>query len=344
MDGICTLANDAIYDQLVALLNSIEVHAPGMPVCVYPYNDQVERITAAIADRPQVQLYDDRDSLDRWEDFFRQVETARQQWDSHTPAADKDQIRGNSRYHRFRRFAAFDGPFDRFLYLDGDTLLLKEVSGIFAALDQADWVVYDFQHKDPGHVYQVQSPRLRQRFSPDRLATEIFCSGFYATRRHLFSDQQLASLAQALAEGDAELLHPTAVDQPILNYMAMASNLNICNLALTLPADQITGCCVTSPHFRPQPLSGSPDPTVPGPVLYDKNNRLTYLHYIGLSSRLFARLCQGENLDFPYRDIFLDYRYLKTPHDRPILQGKPRLSHQPPNLFKRALRKLKLSR
>ncbi|MFO7029254.1 hypothetical protein B9T07_04150 [Limnospira fusiformis CCALA 023] len=44
MDGICTLANDKVYDQLVALLNSIEANqGADMPVCIYPYNDNIER-------------------------------------------------------------------------------------------------------------------------------------------------------------------------------------------------------------------------------------------------------------------------------------------------------------
>jgi len=28
--------------------------------------------------------------------------------------------------------------------------------------------------------------------------------------------------------------------------------------------------------------------------------------------------CSGENLDFPYRDIFLHYRYLYEPSQRPV--------------------------
>jgi len=45
MDGICTLGNDVVYDQLVALLNSIEaIQGPEMPVCVYPYDDKLKKL------------------------------------------------------------------------------------------------------------------------------------------------------------------------------------------------------------------------------------------------------------------------------------------------------------
>ena len=83
MDGICTLANDRVYDQVVALLNSIEaILGPEMPVCIYPYNDETEKIAAEIANRPNVQLYNDKDSMQRWDQFFRDV------WDAHPTAQE----------------------------------------------------------------------------------------------------------------------------------------------------------------------------------------------------------------------------------------------------------------
>jgi hypothetical protein len=37
VNGIYTLANDVVYDQLVALLNSIEANvSPNIPVCIIP--------------------------------------------------------------------------------------------------------------------------------------------------------------------------------------------------------------------------------------------------------------------------------------------------------------------
>lgn len=113
MDGICTLANDKVYDQLVALLNSIEANqGPDMPVCIYPYNDNIERITAEVARRPQVQIYSDRQSMERWDQFFKDV------WDAHPNAHQRRLEKGFVPYYRFghhRPFCAFDGPFDRLL-------------------------------------------------------------------------------------------------------------------------------------------------------------------------------------------------------------------------------------
>jgi hypothetical protein len=329
MNGICTLANDVVYDQLIALLNSIEaIYGQTMPVCIYPYDDQTERIAAAIKTRPNVQLYDDRASIERWEQFVRQIwdihPTARQRWGNSDPTY----------YHRVgthRRFCAFDGPFERFLYMDADTLLLSSVDSIFTALDQQDWVVYDFQYKDPTHVYEVNAAKLNQVFGSERVATEIFCSGFYASKRNLFDQAARTKLLENLQNGEAEILYPMAPDQTILNYMVMKSGIASLNLALSLPATERTGNSVTSPHFEARDH-----------LLFDHGKRLTYLHYIGISSKYFARLCTGENVDFPYRDIFLHYRYLHEP--RPQLSPVPQRYNAPPSLMQRMIKKVGLGR
>jgi len=49
INGICTLANDQVFNQLVALLNSIEVMlGKDFPVCVYPYDDRTHRQRSAL--------------------------------------------------------------------------------------------------------------------------------------------------------------------------------------------------------------------------------------------------------------------------------------------------------
>jgi hypothetical protein len=332
MDGICTLANDRVYNQLVALLNSIEVNGgKDIPVCVYPYDENTERIRGEIAQRPNVQLFDNQEIIERWDNF------AKSAWDSHPTAKERWLKAGSRGYHRFgthRRYCAFDGPFERFIYMDGDTLLMSPLDRVFAQLDNYDCVVYDFQHKDITHVYEVTSPKLLEIFPQERLNQEIFCSGFYGSKKGLFDGERRNWLIEQLRAGEAEILYPMAPDQTIVNYMMMRSNFSIYNLALQLPKEERTGCCVTSPHF--QALDN---------ILYDQGNRLTYLHYIGLSSSLFTRLCSGENLDFPYRDIFLHYRYLYQPSQRPIFTGSPKPYQPPtPTFWQKVTRKLGLGK
>jgi hypothetical protein len=330
--GICTLANDYVYDQVLALINSIEVHAgKDMPVCIYPYDDNLERLRALAKERSQVQLFEDQTIIDRWD---RWVATM---WSHHPTAAEKWlAVNGKPGIHRMgthRRFCAFEGPFDHFIYMDADTLLLDSPDLIFETLDSdVDWVAYDFQYKDLSHVFDLDSKKLSLLFTEEELRQKVFCSGFYGTKKSAVQPEDIEFYIQNLAQGDAEVLYPMAPDQTILNYFVLRKPISSVNLALTLPSDKKTGNSVTSAHFA-----------IRDNLVFDKGIRLLYLHYIGISSKFMAQLCQGQNLDIPYRDVFLHYRYLNANDTPPTLAGDPiSLKPKKTSLGDRILRKLSL--
>lgn len=322
MNGICTLANDRVFDQLVGLLNSISaVLGPETPVCVYPFDDQIERVQAEIQRRPNVTLYDDAESIDRWDQFMVRM----------APERLKQTLR---LYGAHRRFCAFDGPFEKFIYMDADTLAMDSMAQVFQQLDQCDWVVYDFQFLDPTKIYNLASPKLLQIFPQGRIDREIFCSGFYGAKQGLFGQAQRDWLIAQIRGGESEILYEGAGEQPVLNYMVMRSGLTSCNLAHILPEGKATGCSATSKHFEDQDH-----------ILYDRGHRLTYIHYIGIKPQVIEQICAGKNIDFPYRDIFLHYRYLHEPEKRPVFSGTPKPYNYspPPSLFQKVMKKLKLA-
>ncbi len=320
MNGICTLANDRVFDQLVALLNSIEANiSRDMPVCIYPFDDQLDRIRDEIRDRPNVTIFDDQDSIQRWDNFMQRIAPER--------------LSQNLRlYGAHRRFCAFDAPFDRFVYMDADTLALSPMNHVFAQLKHHDWVVYDFQFLDPSKIYNLDSPKLYDVFSAERIGKEIFCSGFFAGKRGLFDAEQRELLIAQLQAGDREILYPGAGEQPIINYMVMKSGIKSCNIAQLLPYGQSTGCSVTTKHFEER-----------NHLLYDRGLRLTYLHYIGVKPQQMQQVCNGEDAVFPYRDLFLYYRFLHQSEKRPTFREMPLQSIQktPLNLVQKALKKLR---
>ncbi|MDB9526886.1 sugar transferase [Oscillatoria sp. CS-180] len=329
MDGICTLGNDNVYDQIVALLNSIEVHAgKSFPVCIYPYDDRLDKLRQLAASRPHLHLFEEKAIIERWDQWVHQI------WSHHPTAAEKWlAINGKSGIHRMgthRRFCAFEGPFDRFIYMDADTLLLSSPETIFKALDYVDWVTYDFQYKNLSHVFDLSSPKLKSLFSEKALEMKTFCSGFYGAKLGAVAQDDIEWYLQRLAQGEAEVLYPMAPDQTILNYFVLRRPIESANLAIALSREERTGNSVTSTHFEERDN-----------VVFDGDLRLLYLHYIGISSKLIARLCEGENLDIPYRNTFLHYRYLHAPQQRPSFEG-PLVSTEPtkPSLGRRILRKL----
>ncbi|MEC4815609.1 MAG: sugar transferase [Scytonema sp. PMC 1069.18] len=320
MNGICTLGNDIVFDQLVALLNSIEaILGAETPVCIYPFDEQTQRIADEIAKRPNVFLFDNQESIHRWDKFMVEASPA-------SMNRRKYRIYGGH-----RRFCAFDGPFDKFVYMDADTLVMNSLDVVFQKLDEYDCVVYDFQFRFPEKVYNIESPKLLKVFDEDFIKNQIFCSGFYASKKGLFSSEKMEELLSYLKAGEREILYQTG-DQPVINYMFMRSGIPIYNFSHHLSNNEITGCTVTSSHFEEKDW-----------ILYDRGNRLTYLHYIGIPPNVMEAVCAGENIEFPYRDLFLYYRYLREPEKRPVFTNPPKTLDAPqPSLLKRALRKLNL--
>jgi hypothetical protein len=300
--GIYTFANDVVFDQLVALLNSIEANVdPAIPVCIIPYDDQLDRVRSEIKQRSNVTLFKNAESIAYWEDF------AARAWGSHRKAQRVWKERGWSstyRLERHRKLCCLDGEFDQYVYFDADTLALSSLDRVFEKLNQFDWVTYDFQHcSDFNYIVDCSEPKLFDLFSQDYLASHLFCSGWFASKKGVFDRARLNELLNKLESGESEVMAWRDSDQAVLNYLVLRSGISYCNLAFEADA---TGCHWTSQFHEKDHR------------LYDDNDRqVTYLHYMSVSSSQFRQLCAGHDVELPYRDLFLHYRYLKSPHDRP---------------------------
>lgn len=318
-DGIYILANDVVFDHLVALLNSLEVNgAKDIPVCIIPYDDRMEKVRVEIAIRHNVTLFENTDSIDFWEDF------ATQAWTSHRKAQKVWQAKGWQQVHclgMHRKFCCFDGHFDKFVYFDCDTLLMGSLDYIYQKLDEFDWVANDFQYKsDLNYVFDLSSPKLPEIFNLGKLHSHIFCAGWFAAKKGILNRNNSNQLLENLISGEAEILSLRGTDQPLFNYLVARSGISFYNFAYHQPAG------VTGNHWSSQF-------DVIDDVLYDKGRRLTYLHYMSISAAKINQLCAGEDVEIPYRDVFLHYRYLNSPETQPKLA--------PPNLLVRLQRNLK---
>ncbi|MDJ0697439.1 Npun_R2821/Npun_R2822 family protein [Mastigocoleus sp. MO_188.B34] len=308
-EGIYTLANDVVYDQLVALLNSIETNAGrDIPVCIIPYDQQLDKVQKEIAARENVTLFEDTESIAYWENF------ATQAWKSHSTAEEIWSAKGISgiyRLPRYRKYCCFDGSFDKFIFFDADTLLMQPLDYVYQSLNQYDWVVNDFQYKSAiSYIFDCPQDELLAIFSPEVIKSQIFCSGWFASHKGMFDSSQRELLLKHLNSGEANIMAWRDSDQTLLNYMVWRSGISFYNFAYHDLAN--TAGSHWSSKFD-----------VMDNVLYDEGRRLTYLHYMSISSSKFSRLCAGEDVNIPYRDIFLHYRYLKSPESRPKTLTSP---------------------
>ncbi len=305
-NGIYTLANDVVYDQLVALLNSIEANAGrDIPVCVIPYNNQLDKVKAELEKRDNVTLFEDQDSITYWEDF------ATQAWTAHSKAQKVWQERGVSgiyRLTRHRKYCCFDGPFEKFIFFDADTLLMRPIDYVYQKLDEYNWVTNDYQYKSAiTYIFDCPEEELLKIFSPETIKSQIFCSGWFASKRGIFDSAMRVKLLEHLKSGEADVMAWRDSDQTLLNYMVWRSGISFYNFAYA-GDKQATGSHCSSKFDEIDH------------VLYDQGQPITYIHYMSVPSSQFTQLCSGEDTDIPYKELFLHYRYFKSLNERPILK------------------------
>ncbi len=330
--GIYTLANDAVYDQLVALLNSIETNVdPNIPVCVIPFDDRLNRVKEEIDLRPNVTLFQDQSSIDRWENFARQFVSA------HPEAKRSNQ--SHPRWYRgklHRKFVAFDGPFERFIFFDGDSLAMKPVTDVLARLETYDFVFDDWEHiKSQDHA-ALNIPLIEETgvFTESEILPNLHCSSFFGSKHGIFGIEELAVLQKRIAEqGEAAWVNSQGWwdDAFLFNYMTLRSNRPLFNFTLSPDGQERTGNCANTDPFS----------TV-NQVLYNEQGLkpIHRIHYMGYSAADFTRLCQGEDVDIRFKDIFLHYRFLKQPEQRPLVLKSPNLLTKTNRLIQRAIKKL----
>ncbi|MFP4101130.1 Npun_R2821/Npun_R2822 family protein [Coleofasciculus sp.] len=310
--GIYTLANDAVYDQLVALLNSIEVNvSPDIPVCVIPYDERLERVKPEVDSRTNVTLFDNWDSIQRWEDFAQQV------WAAHPQGRQKNAARlVRVRKHAQRRYAAFDGSFDKFVVYDADSLAMKPLNNIYEKLEKYDFVFDDWEHKKTDSVAALKLSKIEEygQFKAAEVRPKLHCSSFFGTKLGLLDETTLSNFIERLIN-QREVEWINGVSEAFLfNYMTLRCDRPLYNFTLSPNGQDRTGNCADA------------DPFVNiDNVLYNEQGLkpIHRIHYMNYSASDFVRLCQGEDVNICYKDIFLYYRFLKQPEQRPKTLKRP---------------------
>jgi hypothetical protein len=331
--GIYTLANDVVYDQLVALLNSIEANVnPDIPVCVIPYDERIDRVKQELHSRPNVTLFENWDSIQRWEEFAHQV------WAAH-PRTSQTRLSRPKWYqgHLQRKFAAFDGLFDKFVFYDADSLAMKPLNDVFEKLDNYDFVFDDWEHVKPEPVAALNISVIESSglYKEADIRPKIHCGSFFGSKRGFFDATELSRLKEQLIEKrEVEWIngHGWWDDVFLFNYLTLRCDRPLFNFTLSPNGQDRTGNCADA------------DPFVNvDNVLYNEQGLkpIHRLHYMNYSSRDFARLCKGEDVDIRYKDVFLSYRFLKQPELKPTELKSPSLFVKSNRNLQTVLQKIK---
>jgi hypothetical protein len=199
--GVYFLANDGIMEQVLGFLNSFRTHNPRLPLCLVPFAGDDHRVRA-LADRFAFTVWQDDARLGGCDAISREFH------DGVTMG-------------QYRKLAMWSGPFDEFLYIDADTIVLDAVDFVFDHLDR-----YDFVTSHSG------IPRIRHWVWRDSIYdTGVLASeqieyatntGFVASRAGLID---VAAVRRDLAAPLALAPHMELLcrEQPLLNYLIVTS-------------------------------------------------------------------------------------------------------------------------
>jgi hypothetical protein len=331
--GIYTLANDVVFDQLVALLNSIETNVGNyFQVCVIPYDDKLDLVNKELKSRPNVTLFDDQESFKKWDEFADKI------WSAH-PRSKQSKYSRTKWYKGslHRKFASFDGTFDQFAFYEGDTLAMKPLNRLFELLQSYDFVFDDWEHNKPIESTAINISLIEKATSyrEEDIRPLLHDASFFGAKKGLFSQDFLEQLTQKLInEKEVEWINEIGWwdDVFLFNYLTFRLERPIFNFTLSPNKQEVTGNCAEV------------DPFINiDNVLYNEQGSkpIHRIHYMKYSSRDFAGLCQGIDADIRYKDIFLHYRFLKAPEQQPTQLRPPHPLSKVSGQFQKVMDKVK---
>jgi hypothetical protein len=327
--GIYTLANDNVYDQVIALINSIRSnYNQSIPICIIPYDDKIQRLGSLVSD--SVFLFDDRESLDKWDKFALDV------WSNEcfNSRQRKAWYHGSN---TIRKLCSFDGIFKKFIYIDSDSLVMSSLEDCFNKLDDYDCFFDDWEHSKNNPFLNIDLIKEKYDISDIDVRSNCHCSDFFGSKSTLLTDQSIRDLRSALCdEGDIRFINERGWwdEVYLFSYITFKLNWKVFNYTLS-----------TNPRERTGNIAGV-DPFVENEyVLFNKQGLkpIHRIHYMGYSSDVFRRLCKGENTNIPHQEVFLYYRFMDDEEQRQRPLKKANLADTTQRLLQKIVQKIKKS-
>lgn len=301
--GIYTLANDHLYDQVIALINSVRMNYDrNIPICIIPYDDKVEKLTSLR--KENVFLFDNRSSIRKWSEFASAI------WNSDRFSSRKR----NAWYHganTIRKLCSFDGKFEEFIYIDSDELVMSSLEDCFQKLNEYDCVFDDWEHRKENCFLDTNAIARKYPYSRDEIKRYCHCSDFFAAKSSLLSPEILDRLKfSLLEEGEVDFIQEKGWwdEVYLFSYLTFKMNWKFFNYTMSENSEDRTGNIAGVNPFVEK-----------NHVLYNEQGLkpIHRIHYMGYSAKEFQRLCRGEEVNIPHRDVFLYYRFLEEPEARP---------------------------
>ncbi|BAY07388.1 Npun_R2821/Npun_R2822 family protein [Calothrix sp. NIES-2098] len=270
--GIYIVANDKVMDNAIALLNSIRYYDREVLVYLIPFNENYHKVAEQLSTLHNVQIFPDLELIEKFTKRIGEI-------------FDRDFL---ALPNKMRKLVAWFGPLDEFIYIDTDIVVFEKIADNLDKLSEVDFFCCDYHHAND-KLRNIFSPLVKeQQIFSDNQLEDVFNSGFWASRKGAITEPQMdETLRECAAHREYFDFSEGVTDQPILNY-----------LILKLIAKR--GNLVKIPGGGPGSWAGSRKFQQQDYVLYDRGQRLKYLHWAGIKM----------TSNSPYWELWKHYRYL----------------------------------
>lgn len=275
--GVYIVANDRVGENAIALLSSLRLSDPDIPVYLIPFNDDYHTVAERLSTLYNVQLFPDLDFLSALTQKIGEI-------------FPRDFL---ALPNKMRKLAAWFGPLDEFLYIDTDILFFTPVSETLSYLDAAEFIWCDYHFK--GGLEDVFSEVVpEQNIFSDEALKDVFNSGLWGSKKSALSlDRLYELLSECAAHREYFDFSNGTTDQPIMNYLVLKAIPRRLNIVKVNPGEP--GSWGGTPHFEQRE-----------DVLFDGDRPLRYLHWAGTPMRTGG----------PYRSLWEHYRYRNDPEGK----------------------------
>lgn len=272
--GVYCLANDKVLDWMIAFLESLRYYEPKRELIIIPFDDDTALLSKL---------------SEKYNFTFLQDETL--------PELDKlgMHVDPNDRgfpIHPFRKFASFWGPFEHFIFLDADIVVLSQLDEIFETYLRSN---LDFIYFDCNINRAYKEGNFREEMI-EKHAAAGFNSGAFVSSKRIFSMKEIQEFAENATSIRDNFV--SRYEQSFLNYCVDSKGLKknrYCNLSLSAPCSywaKLSPIKHTNGEYRIQSHKNK-----------DFGKILAFLHWAGFENEPMM----------PNRRIYLKFRYMNKP-------------------------------
>jgi len=198
--GLFFLANDSVAYWVVAFLNSLRTHNPTLDICLIPFDDNT-CLLRELQSHYGYSIFSQNEVLEECDTISRMFH---------------EDTRG-----LYRKLACWSGPYERFIYVDTDTVVTQNIDWIYSLVREYDFIFTHAPNPNNRQYVWKESIYGADVLTPEQIEFSAN-AGFFASSRSSFTREQIFKAAMLGAQISIHMDLGSS-DQAFMNFLAVTS-------------------------------------------------------------------------------------------------------------------------